>query len=574
MSQNASAKSAAKPITRTRFKTAAPQMDIPALPPAAANDAPIATPLASPQSLLRFITCGSVDDGKSTLIGRLLFEANAVFADQLDTLDRDSQKFGTANGARDYALLVDGLSAEREQGITIDVAYRYFATPQRSFIVADTPGHEQYTRNMATGASTADLAIILIDARKGVLGQTRRHSFIASVLGIRHAVVAVNKMDAVGYDQSVFETIIQDYRALAGQLGFDKITFIPVSAREGDNIAERSARMPWYDGQALLGHLETVAIALPGDQPFRFCVQWVNRPDPDFRGYAGLVASGSILPGAKVRVLPSGQTSSITRLVTADGDLAQAQSGQTPTLCLGDDIDLSRGDVVVSIDDTIRAAARLRARLLWMDEAALLEGNSYLLRLGSASTNASVSNLHYAIGIKDLGPAAATALAMNGIGFVSLTLDRPVVFTNYVQNRTLGSFILIDRLTHATVALGLIDQGADTKALADPLAQREEQPAKPGRAFQKLQQWMHIEGEKPSRSLAKAITWRVLGSLDTFLLSLLFTQSAKLAAAISATEIVTKIVLYYAHERVWARSRFGLSQTPSDAANSTAGAGI
>ncbi len=521
------------------------------------------------RTLLRFITCGSVDDGKSTLIGRLLYETGAVFEDQLASLDRDSGKFGTTGG-RDFALLVDGLSAEREQGITIDVAYRYFATPRRTFIVADTPGHEQYTRNMATGASTADLSIILIDARKGVLPQTRRHSLIASMLGIRQAVVAVNKMDMAGYDEARFDAIRRDYEAMAAGLGFDTITFIPLVARDGDNVASLSPNMPWHRGPTLLQALETAPVDLPTDQIFRFTVQFVNRPSQEFRGYAGLIASGSIAAGDAVRVLPSGRLSRVARIVTADGDLDRAVAGQTPTLCLADEVDVSRGDVIVTMDDSIRPRRHLTARLLWTAETPLPVGASYLIKIGSLEARATVEALHHSIDINGFSLARARTLVMNGIGLVSLSLDRPAVLTDYTNSRTLGGFILIDQLNHETVAFGLVDIDADTQAL------KPDGDANAGRipAFSRFRRWMKSDGEQPRRSFLKAVTWRITGSIDTFLLSWLFTRSAGVAAAISATEVLTKLVLYYGHERIWARSSFGLPGKTASRAENMSGAGI
>jgi bifunctional enzyme CysN/CysC len=534
----------------------APQM----IAPVPANDP---SPVA--RTLLRFITCGSVDDGKSTLIGRLLYETGAVFEDQLAALDRDSGKFGTTDG-RDFALLVDGLSAEREQGITIDVAYRYFATPRRSFIVADTPGHEQYTRNMATGASTADLAIILVDARKGVLPQTRRHSLIASMLGVRQAIVAINKMDMVGYDEARFADIQKDYEAMAAGLGFDSLTFIPLSAKQGDNIAAPSANMPWHRGPSLLQALETAPVEPPADEPFRFAVQFVSRPSQEFRGYAGLVAGGSIAAGDAVRVLPSGRLSRVARIVTADGDIDRAVTGQTPTLCLADEVDVSRGDVIVAADDPIRPRRHLTAHLLWTAEAPLVVGGSYLVKLGGLEAQATVEALHHSTDINGFGLVAAETLEMNGIGLASLSLDRPAVLTDYARNRALGGFILIDRLTHETVAFGLVDLNADTRAM--------EPKGGASVGVSRVRRWLKSDGEQPRRSLLKAVTWRVTGSIDTFLLSWLFTRSAGVAAAISATEVITKLVLYYGHERIWARIGFGLGVTAAARAESTEGAGI
>jgi bifunctional enzyme CysN/CysC len=419
----------------------------------------LAAPPSQQASLLRLLTCGFVDDGKSTLLGRLLFDSNAVLDDQLLALDRDSQKFGTDGQARDFALLVDGLSAEREQGITIDVAYRYFSTPRRSFIVADTPGHEQYTRNMATGASTADLAIILVDARKGILPQTRRHSFIVSMVGVRHVILAVNKMDLVGFDQAAYNTIVAAYTQAVAPLGFATIVPIPLCAREGDNIAERSTRTPWYRGRPLLAFLEDIEINQPADPAtrFHFPVQWVNRPNPDFRGYAGTIAAGTAHAGDRIRVLPSRRTSTIARIVTADGDLPVASAGQAVTLTLADEIDVSRGDVIVHEASVMQARSTITARLLWMADHPLHAGQDFIIKLGTAEANAEVTTLRHAVDIHSFQDHPADTLAMNGIGVADLRFDKPVAATPYTRDGDLGSFILIDRMTNQTVALGTVE---------------------------------------------------------------------------------------------------------------------
>ena len=409
------------------------------------------------KGLLRFITCGSVDDGKSTLIGRLLYESKLIFEDQLAALEADSKKVGTQGGEIDFALLVDGLAAEREQGITIDVAYRFFSTDKRKFIVADTPGHEQYTRNMATGASTADLAVILVDARKGVLQQTRRHSYIVSLLGIRHAVLAVNKMDAVGYGHEVFEAIVGEYREFARRLGFEEVTAIPLSALRGDNVTERSANTPWYFGPTLMEHLESVEIEEDlQHRPFRFPVQWVNRPDQDFRGFAGTVASGTVKPGDALRVLPSGRQSRVARIVTRDGDLAQAVAGQSVTLTLEDEIDISRGDVLAAAASPPGVADQFQATLVWMHEDHMLPGRPYLMKIGTRTVNASVTDLRYRVNVNTLEHAAAKQLELNEIGVCNLSTDRPVAFDSYQENRETGGFIFIDKLTNDTVGAGMI----------------------------------------------------------------------------------------------------------------------
>ncbi len=410
------------------------------------------------KTLLRFITCGSVDDGKSTLIGRLLYESKLIFDDQLAALEADSRRVGTQGGALDFALLVDGLAAEREQGITIDVAYRFFTTERRKFIVADTPGHEQYTRNMATGASTADVAVILIDARKGVLTQTRRHSFIVAMLGIRHVALAVNKMDLVGYDQAVFDRIAADYREFAAGLGLTEIEAIPISALRGDNVVEPGEAMPWYDGPPLLRYLETVeASAAAADAPFRLPVQLVTRPDLDFRGYAGLIAAGTVRQGDEVRVLPSGATATVQRIVTWDGDLLTAEAGQSVTLTLDREIDVSRGDLIVAAADPAGLADQFEAHLVWMHPEPLLPGRPYLMKLGSSTANCSVTHIKHGINVNTLERTPATTLAVNDLAVANIATDRRLPFDPYRANRETGGFVLIDRLTNVTVGAGLID---------------------------------------------------------------------------------------------------------------------
>jgi bifunctional enzyme CysN/CysC len=411
------------------------------------------------RSLLRFITCGSVDDGKSTLIGRLLYESKLLFDDQLSQLEADSKKVGTQGGDLDFALLVDGLAAEREQGITIDVAYRFFTTERRKFIVADTPGHEQYTRNMVTGASTADLAVILIDARKGILTQTRRHSFIASLIGIRRIVLAINKMDLVGYSQETFETIEKSYREFARQIGLEDITAIPLSALKGDNVTEQSPNMPWYGGPTLIGHLETVEIDSEGElraKPFRMPVQWVNRPNLDFRGFSGLVVGGSVRPGERVKVLPSGKESRVARIVTYDGDLDEAIAGQSVTVTLEDEIDISRGDVLCTADAPAGVADQFETTLVWMSEEPMLPGRSYLLKIGTRTVTATISGLKYRVNVNTMEHLAAKTLDLNEVGICNLNLDQPIAFDPYSENRDTGGFVLIDRMTNSTVGAGLL----------------------------------------------------------------------------------------------------------------------
>jgi bifunctional enzyme CysN/CysC len=411
------------------------------------------------KSLLRFITCGSVDDGKSTLIGRLLYDSKMIFEDQLAALESDSIKHGTQGQEIDFALLVDGLAAEREQGITIDVAYRFFTTEKRKFIVADTPGHEQYTRNMVTGASTADLAVILIDARKGVLQQTRRHSYLVHLLGIRHVVLAVNKMDLVGYDQATFDAILADYRAFATSIGITAFTAIPISGFKGDNITALSANTPWYSGPALIEHLETVEVdaAAAQTQPFRMPVQWVNRPNLDFRGFAGQIASGVVRPGDAVRIVPSGKTSTVKTITTFDGDLDEAVAGQSVTLTLADEVDCSRGDLIAAAGDPPQASDQFCATFVWMDEEALKPGRGYWLKLGTQMVTATVQPPKYEIDVNSLEHLAAKTLSLNAIGVAEFATDRPIAFEPYTQNRQLGGFILIDKFTNATVAAGMIE---------------------------------------------------------------------------------------------------------------------
>ncbi|MGA0098607.1 MAG: sulfate adenylyltransferase subunit CysN [Steroidobacteraceae bacterium] len=409
------------------------------------------------KDLLRFITCGSVDDGKSTLIGRLLYESKLIFEDQLAALESDSKKVGTQGGDIDFALLVDGLAAEREQGITIDVAYRFFSTDRRKFIVADTPGHEQYTRNMATGASTADLAVILVDARKGILQQTRRHSYIVSLLGIRKVVLAVNKMDAVDYAQGVFDGIVEQYREFADMLGLEDVYPIPMSALRGDNVVERSERMRWYGGATLMQHLESVQVErnLAG-RPFRLPVQWVNRPDQDFRGFAGTIASGRVRQGDAVRVLPSGRQSTVARIVTLDGDLEEAVAGQSVTLTLADEIDISRGDVLAAADAPPAVADQFQVSLVWMHEEPMLPGRPYLMKIGPRTVTASITDIRHRVNVNTLEQMAARQLDLNEIGLCNLGTDRAVAFDAYEDNRETGAFILVDRISNDTVGAGMI----------------------------------------------------------------------------------------------------------------------
>jgi bifunctional enzyme CysN/CysC len=410
------------------------------------------------KTMLRFITCGSVDDGKSTLIGRLLYDSKMIFEDQLDALTADSKKVGTQGQEIDFALLVDGLAAEREQGITIDVAYRFFNTEKRKFIVADCPGHEQYTRNMVTGASTADLAVILIDARKGVLVQTRRHSYLCHLIGIKNLVLAVNKMDLVDYDQDVFDEIVRDYAEFAQSIGISSFTAMPISGFKGDNITSSSENTPWYKGPSLIEHLETVEVlsSVDADKPFRLPVQWVNRPNLDFRGFSGLIATGGIKPGDAIRVLPSGKTSTVTSVVTLDGKLDEAVAGQSVTLTFADEIDCSRGDVIASADNPPQAADQFESTIVWLNDEPLHVGRAYWLKLGTQTVSATIREPKYTVNVNTMEHAACKTLELNAIGVAELSTDKPVVFEAYADNRALGGFILVDKLTNATVAAGML----------------------------------------------------------------------------------------------------------------------
>ena len=410
------------------------------------------------KTMLRFITCGSVDDGKSTLIGRLLYDSKMIFEDQLEALSNDSKKVGTQGQEIDFALLVDGLAAEREQGITIDVAYRFFATESRKFIVADCPGHEQYTRNMVTGASTADLACILIDARKGVLVQTKRHSFLCHQLGIKNLVLAVNKMDLIDYEQAKYDAIIADYKAFAESIGIESFTAIPISGLAGDNITSRSGNTGWYDGPTLMEHLEAVEVRSDANlaKPFRMPVQWVNRPNLDFRGFSGLISTGSVKPGDKVRSLPSGKTSTVKSVVTMDGDLEQGIAGQSVTITLDDEIDCSRGDVLAAADSPPEVADQFESTIVWMDEDPLVVGRAYWMKLGTQMVSVTVAEPKYEINVNTMQHLAAKTLELNSIGVSEITTDKQVVFDPYGENRALGGFILIDKISNRTVGAGML----------------------------------------------------------------------------------------------------------------------
>ena len=410
------------------------------------------------KTLLRFITCGSVDDGKSTLIGRLLYDSKMIFEDQLTQLESDSKRMGTQGQDIDFALLVDGLAAEREQGITIDVAYRFFATEKRKFIVADTPGHEQYTRNMVTGASTAELAVILIDARKGILSQTRRHSYLVHLLGIKNIVLAVNKMDLVGYDQATYDQIVADYTEFAASIGITDFTAIPISGFKGDNITAASDNTPWYDGVSLMTHLETVELDQSTDQTadFRMPVQWVNRPNLDFRGFSGKIVSGQVAAGDDVRILPSGKTTQVDRIVTMDGDLQRAVAGQSVTLTLRDQVDCSRGQIITAANSPLEVADQFEATVIWMDDVDMIPGRAYYLKIGAQTVSATVAQPKYQVNVNTLEHTAVKTLDLNAIGVATVTTDRAIPFAAYADNRELGGFILIDKMTNATVGAGLI----------------------------------------------------------------------------------------------------------------------
>ncbi|MFO1116609.1 MAG: sulfate adenylyltransferase subunit CysN [Beijerinckiaceae bacterium] len=512
-------------------------------PPTETRDG--AQAIAAPQrSLLRFLTCGSVDDGKSTLLGRLLYETGAVFDDQLEALERDSARFGTTGADIDYALLVDGLSAEREQGITIDVAYRYFSTGRRAFIAADTPGHEQYTRNMATGASTADVAIILVDARKGLLPQTRRHSYIVSMLGVRRVIVAVNKIDLVGYDENVFRQIEREYRALAARLEFVETHIIPVSARFGDNVVSPSENMPWRTGPSLLGLLETIEAAPAQDETFRFPVQWVNRPNLDFRGFSGTVASGSIAVGDRIVALPRGRSSKVARIVGPSGDLDEAGAGLSVTITLADEIDVSRGDVLVKAPTQIAPQRQLNARLLAMNETALAPGRNYLVKLGANLATARIVALHHAVDVHDYSEQPASNLPMNAIGLATLRFETDVVAASYRECPALGGFVVIDPHTNDTLGLGVVEPA---------VAAAPKRRSAGERALATLGRLRVIA---PAATLAEAapdLTWLGASAILTALIALVLTGSFGIALAVGLVDLVVRPALREGVGQVLAR---------------------
>jgi sulfate adenylyltransferase large subunit len=496
------------------------------------------------KSLLRFIVCGSVDHGKSTLIGRLLFETELLFADQIDTLHSDSRRYGTNGEEPDFALLLDGLAAEREQKITIDVAYRFFATARRKFIVADTPGHEQYTRNMATGASTADVALLLVSAREGVTSQTKRHAVIVSTMGVRHLVVVVNKMDVVDWSQTAFAALEGKFREFAKELAIEEMVFIPVAARSGDNIVVRSERMNWYRGPTVFEHLERVEVRRPRRAAFRMPVQCVCRPNPNFRGYCGLIASGDLTPGTPVQILPSGVRTHVARIATADGDLARAVAGQAVTLCFLDDIDVSRGDVVAGVGGRVSITECFRARLVWFGQDPLVPGRAYLLKLAAATVKATVEATLDVLDLDTRKSTPTDCLRTNDIGAAVVRLDRPLAVDIYADIRETGSFILIDPDCFDTVGLGIVE----VPHLGEhrDLAQSSTKP-------------IGFIGSTDTRvrSVAKAFSWRATGSLDTFILTALITGSSSVAGGVALAEVLTKTLIYYFHERVWAAIPWG-----------------
>jgi sulfate adenylyltransferase large subunit len=495
------------------------------------------------KSLLRFVACGSVDHGKSTLIGRLLYESKQLFEDQLDALVKDSRKLGGQGDDLDFSLLVDGLAAEREQKITIDVAYRFFATARRKFIVIDAPGHEQYTANMATGASVADLALVLVSADEGLTRQTKRHAVVLSMLGVRNVVLAVNKMDRVGWAEPAFCAMERQFGEFAATLGIDDIVSIPVAAKSGDNITSRSDRMPWYAGPSLLEYLEQVEpVRAAARQPFRMPIQWVSRPHADFRGYSGLIARGEVHAGMPVKILPSGRVTRILRIATFDGDREHAATGRSVTLTFADQVDASRGDVVVGIEAAPPISDRISARLFWMNSEALKPGRGYLLKLATKTVTAKIEPDINVFDLDTRRLLTAQVLAQNEIGLGTLKLDRPIAVDCYAECRDTGSFILIDPESCDTVGMGCVEA-----AVAPPRDQAFEQKTRTA-VGGKLARWT----ETHARSLAKAVSWRTTGSVDTFLVAFVITGSPKLAGSVAVTEIFTKILIYYLHERVWA----------------------
>ena len=506
--------------------------------------------------LLRFITCGSVDDGKSTLIGRLLFDSKQLFDDQLSALARESLKSGTQDGALDLALALDGLSAEREQGITIDVAYRFFSTERRSFIVADTPGHAEYTRNMATGASNAEAAVLLVDARKGLSAQTRRHTLLVATLGIRHVVVAVNKMDLVGWSEEAFGAILNEYRAITADLGFRSLIGIPISAKLGDNVTRLSDAMPWYKGVDLLTHLETVELGHgeAADAPFRLAVQLVSRPNPDFRGFAGLVSGAPVRAGQSVVVLPSGERTRVARIVTFDGDLDEALPGQAVTLTLADEVDASRGAVIAEARHLPRVTSRIDLRVFWMAKTPMEVGASLLAKIGTQTVGATVTAIDGRIDLETLETSPTTMLAVNDLGAASVAFDRLVVADAYDANRDTGSLILIDPESFDTVAMGLVRPARHELGQAAGA-----DGAIPETGWSPLMQsWLPAPFAAPWRSALKIASWRVAGTLVTVAAAWWLTHDARITALMAAVDLVVKAALQFGHERIWTRIGIGL----------------
>ena len=509
------------------------------------------SPSGETQSLLRFVACGSVDHGKSTLLGRLLYESKQLFTDQLEALAADSRKYGTQGDELDYSLLLDGLAAEREQNITIDVAYRFFSTPRRKFIVIDTPGHEQYSANMATGASVADLALVLVSANEGMTRQTRRHIAIVGMLGIKDVVLVVNKMDRAGWREDTFHALQAEFREIAADSGIRNVVTIPAAAKTGDNIAAHSPHMPWYRGATLLHYLEHVVPARTGAAgPLRMPIQLVNRPDAQFRGYSGLITSGAVEVGMPVKLFSSGVSSRIARIVTYDGDLVRAEAGQSVTLTLADQIDASRGDMIADADRTPAVTGRIGARVFWMGERPLQPGQKYLAKLGTRTVTATAGADLTVTDLDQRRTIDAPSIVQNAIGTCPLDFDRPVAVDRYAECRDTGSFILIDPESFDTVAMGCIEQIHEPPRRRWTLRGKSKATMAPAK---KRSRWT----ETHARSLAKAVSWRATGSLDTFIVAFVITRSPKIAVSVALTEIITKILIYYFHERAWALVPWG-----------------
>ena len=509
------------------------------------------SPFGETQSLLRFVACGSVDHGKSTLLGRLLYESKQLFTDQLEALAADSRKYGTQGDELDYSLLLDGLAAEREQNITIDVAYRFFSTPRRKFIVIDTPGHEQYSANMATGASVADLALVLVSANEGMTRQTRRHIAIVGMLGIKDVVLVVNKMDRAGWREDTFHALEAEFREIAADSGIRNVVTIPAAAKTGDNIATHSPHMPWYRGATLLHYLEHVVPARTGAAgPLRMPIQLVNRPDAQFRGYSGLITSGAVEVGMPVKLFSSGVSSRIARIVTYDGDLVRAEAGQSVTLTLADQFDASRGDMIADADRTPAVTERIGARVFWMGERPLQPGQKYLAKLGTRTVTATAGADLTVTDLDQRRTIDAPSIVQNAIGTCSLDFDRPVAVDRYAECRDTGSFILIDPESFDTVAMGCIEQIREPPRRRWTLRGKSKTTKAPAK---KRTRWT----ETHARSLAKAVSWRATGSLDTFIVAFVITRNSKIAVSVALTEVITKILIYYFHERAWALVPWG-----------------